>query len=200
MGIIFTLIGYVLMPLWIIAFYEVGKKYHYQDWKRLLALISFAALYLYVGETRADPDTRISPEFDFDYYLKIFIPTLVSFLTGVYLSKKNKGDKPHQVLKRQRLSITVGGMSLHPKISQLRKNLPKLQASKQAEESVRLFLAKSMKIQQCTNPPQELYGFSPDDDLLFTYQQHPESSIGGTEYIAVYRETGVARYLGHLGE
>jgi len=92
MGMIFTLIGYVLLPLGIIAFYEVGKKYHYQDWKRLLALVAIAALYLYLGQTSADPDTRISPEFDLDYYLKILIPTLVSFLTGVYLSKKNRND------------------------------------------------------------------------------------------------------------
>lgn len=93
---VITIIGYVLTPLWIIAWYEVGKKHDYprnnQEWKRLIVLVFVVVLYFYGFESRADPDTGISPEFDLDFYIKILVPTIVSFFTGLYFSKKNQED------------------------------------------------------------------------------------------------------------
>ena len=71
---------------------------------------------------------------------------------------------------------------------------------KDAEILARSFLAKSIELEYCAQPPQPIYNFNPAEEYLFTFQLDRGWSIGSSPYIGVSRETGAVRYLGRFGE
>jgi hypothetical protein len=70
----------------------------------------------------------------------------------------------------------------------------------EAEEIARDFLRKCIKLEYCENPPQGLYGFDPAKEIVFTFDLYEKPYVGGANYVAVCRKTGIARYLGSFGE
>ncbi len=71
---------------------------------------------------------------------------------------------------------------------------------KDAEILARSFLAKSIELEYCAQPPQPIYNFNPAEEYLFTFQLDRGWSIGSSPYLAVSRETGAVRSLGRAGE
>jgi len=70
----------------------------------------------------------------------------------------------------------------------------------EAEKLARNFLSKSIQVDYCELPTQNIYGFNPEEEYLFTFQLYDKLSIGSSPYIGVSRKTGVVRYLGSSGE
>jgi len=69
-----------------------------------------------------------------------------------------------------------------------------------AEILARSFLAESIVLESCDTPPQAIYGFNPAEEYLFTFQLDRGSYIGGSQYLAVSKESGEVRSLGFCGE
>ena len=70
----------------------------------------------------------------------------------------------------------------------------------EAEKIARDFLSKSIKLEYCENPPRGLYGFDPAKEILFMFELYKKPYVGGANYVAVCRETGIVRNLGSFGE
>lgn len=62
------------------------------------------------------------------------------------------------------------------------------------------FLCENISIESCEELPEGLYDLNESGELLFTFRLIGHTSIGASEYIAVSKETGAARYLGFHGE
>jgi len=71
---------------------------------------------------------------------------------------------------------------------------------KDAEILARSSLAESIVLEYCATPPQAIYGFIPAEEYLFTYQPDWGWYIGGSQYLAVSKESGEVRHLGFCGE
>jgi len=87
-----TIISYILIPLWIIGMYEIGKNYlnpdYFKNWKAVTTFILIVAFYTYLFLFQKDPETGYSPDFDLDFFLKVFVPSIIALFTGLYFSKK----------------------------------------------------------------------------------------------------------------
>lgn len=72
--------------------YEVGKNHlnpdYFKNWKAVVTFILIVAFYTYAFLFHKDPETGYSPNFDLDFFLKVFVPSIVAILTGLYFSKK----------------------------------------------------------------------------------------------------------------
>jgi len=92
MDMVITIISYILIPLWVIGMYEIGKNYLNpnitKNWKSLGLFILIVAFYSYMILFKKGPETGYSSEFNLDFFLKIFIPSMIAILTGLYISKK----------------------------------------------------------------------------------------------------------------
>ncbi len=69
-----------------------------------------------------------------------------------------------------------------------------------AKDIARSFLCEKIELQYCTDPPEGIYNFNNQEEFLFIFKLFGHLSIGGSEYVAVSKKTGAARYLGFYGE
>lgn len=71
----------------------------------------------------------------------------------------------------------------------------------EAENLARAFLSEKIEIKG-TAPSNNLalYNFNAAEEVLFRFQLFGRPSMGSSEYIAVSRNTGQVRYIGHCGE
>lgn len=74
--------------------------------------------------------------------------------------------------------------------------------SDQALEAARAFLRDWLDAAPCTAPPEGLYAFDPDRELLFEVRRGGPVGhfVGGTVFLAVDRKTGRVRKAGTVGE
>jgi hypothetical protein len=71
---------------------------------------------------------------------------------------------------------------------------------KEAEKLVRKHLSDQIGIQYHPDPPVTIYGFNPEENLLFSFSLFRPPMVGGSNYIAVSKATGEVRVLRMLGE
>ena len=64
----------------------------------------------------------------------------------------------------------------------------------------RAFLSDQIELEQCNELPGGLYKFNDAEEILYRFRLFSHLSFGGSEYIAVSKESGAVRYLGFLGE
>lgn len=62
------------------------------------------------------------------------------------------------------------------------------------------YLCRNIALERCEELPEGLYGVTESGDVLFTFRLFGRTCVGSSEYIAVSKETGTARYVGFHGE
>lgn len=76
--------------------------------------------------------------------------------------------------------------------------------SEAALELARDFLGKryanSITLTETNLDPGSVYGFDPEGWVVFAIFSESDPRIGGTECVAVHRESGVVRSIGMIGE
>jgi hypothetical protein len=60
-------------------------------------------------------------------------------------------------------------------------------------------LRDALELELVEGLPEPVYNFNPNGWMLFRVR-HEQEMLGGSEYVAVRRETGEVRFLGRLGE
>jgi hypothetical protein len=70
----------------------------------------------------------------------------------------------------------------------------------QAKEIARTYISKIIELEECTDPPPELYDFNATSEFLFTYRFDGERYVGGPNYITVSERNGEVSHLGRYGE
>ena len=71
---------------------------------------------------------------------------------------------------------------------------------KEAEDLVRKHLSDQIRIDFYPKPPVVIYGFDPEENLLFSFGLFGPNMVGGSNYIAISKTTGEVRTLGMMGE
>ena len=73
------------------------------------------------------------------------------------------------------------------------------EAKEGATDALLARLRDALQLELVEGLPSPAYGFNPDGWMLFRVNDGARR-LGGTEYVAVRRETGEVRFLGPLGE